>query len=267
MQDMKYKDNFKNLVIGFIAGLASLMPGVSGGTILVITQKYDRLLMAANDMMKLKFKRSEMSFLLWVMSGAVIAILSLTKLMAFLLQSYEATIITLFIGLILGGAVILAREFSYKKPSNLFCAIGCLLFTAPIFQYLTENVAGSAADFPIWYLLLGGAFAAFCWVLPGISGSATLVMLGLYQPVMNAVTTLDLKILLPMGIGVIIGGVLCVKLLVTLFDRYREQGMATLFGLTLGGVWGLVGYITGLGSLALIVVGILISLVIAKALS
>jgi len=260
-------DNIKNMIIGFFAGLASLMPGISGGTILVITQKYDRLLKAANNMMKFKFYKEDVSFFLWVMSGALLAVIFLTRIMAELLKNHADIMTVLFVGLILGGAWILANETNLKKPVNFLLALTSFLLTAPVFEYLSQNVVNQSASFSLWYLILGGAFAAFCWVLPGISGSASLVMLGLYKPVMVALSTLDFALLIPVGAGAVLGGIICVKLLAALFERYRHQGMAMLLGLTLGGVWGLLGFAITFNTVSIMALGILISLTIEKVLS
>lgn len=260
------KENLKNLVIGFFAGLASLMPGISGGTILIITQKYDRLLKSANNMMKFKFHKSDINFFLWIMTGAFFAVISLSHLMAYILKSHSEIMTILFVGLILGGAWILTHETNLRKPINLIFAVGSFMFTAPVFQYLSENIVNQTTSFSLWYLLLGGAFAAFCWVLPGISGSATLVMLGLYKPIMLAVSSWDFSLLIPVGVGAVLGGIICVKLLAVLFERYRNQGMALLLGLTLGGVWGLLGFDINFSSISVIALGILISLTIEKVL-
>jgi putative membrane protein len=263
-QQSRTDENLKNLIIGFFAGLASLMPGISGGTILVITQKYDRLVKAANNVMRLRFNKSDINFFVWVMAGAFAAVFSLSRLMAYVLKLYSQTMNILFVGLILGGAWILTHETELKRPVNIFYAAASFLFTAPVFQYLSENVSNQATGFSVWYLMLGGVFAAFCWVLPGISGSATLVMLGLYEPLMVAVSVWDFNFLIPLGLGAALGGIVCVKLLVALFDRYRDQGMAILLGLTLGGIWGLLGFAVNVNSIVLLLIGLTTSLIIEK---
>ncbi|HPR60728.1 MAG TPA: DUF368 domain-containing protein, partial [Prolixibacteraceae bacterium] len=203
----------KNYISLFIKGMgmgaANVIPGVSGGTIALITGIFEQLINAIKSFnttaLKLiftgKFKafaqHVNLNFLIAVFAGVVISILSIAKLFGFLLNHYPVYIMAFFFGL------ILASIFFVGKTINKLTITVVLTFiigaaTAISLSLLTPAQENSS----LWYLLLCGVVATCSMILPGLSGSFVLILMGNYQLVMiDAVNNFDLKILLPVVIG------------------------------------------------------------------
>lgn len=237
------KEDMKNLGIGALVGLASLVPGVSGGTILVIAQKYDRLLKAVADLGRGIFTAVEGRFMGWLLAGGGLVVLLLPPIMDWLLTHKEGPMMALFFGLIIGGGRVLAGETDLGKAKNLVLALMVFGFTAPFFGYLQSAYQPGAGLQSTAYWIFGGALGAFFWILPGISGSSALIILGLYHPVMEALAGWQWSQLFPFGLGMALGVLGAVRILNLLFERYRKEAMACLFGLTLAGAWGMLEYV------------------------
>lgn len=250
------------LVSGFLIGLANLIPGVSGGTVAVLTGIYERLITTISSLFSFRAKREDMLFLLLVAGGMAIAIFTGSGGMEFLLHSQRFATYAIFFGLILGSLPSLFRRL--KRVMTLPVFIGLALVMVPqIFSIRT-----SLGISPIT-LGLGGVAAACAMILPGLSGSLLLLILGLYDVVITAVSGLNLKVLTPFGIGVIVGITFFVKLVDFAFKRFRDWMDNFIVGLVVGSLY--VVYPFGLETqggvlwgLTLIVVGALITALIDR---
>lgn len=236
----------KNYISLFIKGMgmgaANVIPGVSGGTIALITGIFEQLINAIKSFnttaLKLiftgKFKafaqHVNLNFLIAVFAGVVISILSIAKLFGFLLNHYPVYIMAFFFGL------ILASIFFVGKTINKLTITVVLTFiigaaTAISLSLLTPAQENSS----LWYLLLCGVVATCSMILPGLSGSFVLILMGNYQLVMiDAVNNFDLKILLPVVIGAALGLIAFSNLLAWVYGKFRNQTIAILTGFILG---------------------------------
>jgi len=223
-------------------GAANVIPGVSGGTIALITGIYERLINAIKsfDMTALKLllklqwralaKHIDLAFVLPVGLGLVTAILSLAKLFAFLFKNYPVFIWAYFFGLVLASVYFVGKTVKkWYWATYLSFVIGTLIAIAvTILHPAVEN------DNP-WYLFLNGIIAIISMILPGLSGSFVLILLGNYQLVaIDGINHLNLKVLLPFAAGAIVGLIGFSHVLSWLFKHYRHQTIALLTGFILG---------------------------------
>ena len=231
-----------NFLKGLGVGSANVIPGVSGGTIALITGIFERLINALKSCnltaIKLffigKFKEFaehiDLWFLVSVGSGVLVAILSIARLFEFLFAEYPIYLWSFFFGMILVSIYyvgITIERFNWKVILSFIIGTAFALFIA----FGTPAKENSN----LIYLIICGAVATCSMILPGLSGSFVLVLMGNYQLIMlDAVNDLNLKILLPVAIGGIVGLLAFSHLLSWIFKNYRDITIAVLTGFILG---------------------------------
>lgn len=227
---------------GFAMGAANVIPGVSGGTIALITGIFGRIIDALNGLMSFKtwkllfagkFKefvsKVDGRFLLAVMIGAVLSVFTLAKLMQYLLDQYPVQTWAFFLGMIAASAVFMLAEVRCWRVSyGLWIAVGIGLGIALCTLSPTETTDD------LWFIFICGAIAICTMILPGISGSFILLLLGKYEYIMNAISNLNWPVLAAFGIGCAIGIVAFSKALHWLLARYQQQTMLVLVGFVMG---------------------------------
>jgi putative membrane protein len=235
----------KNVVIaakGFAMGTANVIPGVSGGTIALLTGIFTELIEALNAIMspaswkllirgKFKefWKAIHGAFLCSLTIGVLVSIFSLAKLMTYLLRHHPVQAWAFFFGLIIvSGIYMLADIKGWKLRDVLFLVAGIALGVAICTLSPTQTTDAK------WFIVVCGAIAICAMILPGISGSFILVVLGKYDYIMEAVSTLNLPVLIAFGIGCVLGILAFSKFLHWLLDRYKRPTLLTLIGFTLG---------------------------------
>ena len=243
--------NIKDKVIlgfkGFLIGLANIIPGVSGGTMAVSFGIYEEIIEIASNIFK-NFKKN-MAFILPIGIGAVIAIALLSNVITICLDKYQVATPLLFVGLILGGLPAIVKNIGKKitKPTNLIVFSITILFM--LFIYLgikdAEDVDFTNVD-AIGYIILFivGAIAAITMVVPGISGSFVLMLIGYYKPIVKTVSDLthfnnviyNLCILIPFVFGVLFGIVSVSKLIKYCLKKYPEQTYSSIVAFVLSSV-------------------------------
>lgn len=238
-------DLLKNLTVsakGFAMGAANVIPGVSGGTIALLTGIFTELIDSLNALLsptpwklllKGKFKdfwgAVHGTFLLWLALGVLVSIFSLAKLMTWLLAHHPVQTWAFFFGLIIvSAAYMLADIKGWKLRDALFLAAGIGLGVVICTLSPTETTDAR------WFLALCGAIAICTMILPGISGSFILVILGKYDCIMEAISSLNIPVLLVFGIGCVLGILAFSKFLHWLLDRYERPTLLVLIGFTLG---------------------------------
>ncbi len=242
---------------GLVMGTADLIPGVSGGTMAWILGVYPRLV-AAIDVLKAPFvklllrgkviqasKQLDWWLIIPLGLGILLAIVVMVKIIGLphLVKAYPEYVYSLFFGLILGSIPLLLR--GSVRPAYGFVWLGLGVF----FGYgMTQLVPVGLPDSPA-YFFLAGAIAISAMLLPGISGSFILLILGKYVPVLEAIDNLDFAVLIPFAAGCIVGIVSFAKLLHWLLERYHAVMVWLMAGLlagTLPKVWPLRGENGGL---------------------
>lgn len=231
---------WKNIYRGMIMGATDVIPGVSGGTIAVILGIYDRLIAAINGILTREWKK-HLLFLIPLVVGIGLAIFLFSHVMTWLLAHYERPTFYFFLGLIIGILPFLFRE---SKAKTMFRPIhySLLIIGIVIIVLLPTEMASGAIiedrSLAIYGLLFfSGIVASAAMILPGISGSFIFVVLGVYHTIIYAVSILDIKVLIPVGIGIIIGIVLMSKIIHYFFTYYQTATFALIIGLVIGSIY------------------------------
>ncbi|MBO7145996.1 MAG: DUF368 domain-containing protein [Salinivirgaceae bacterium] len=242
------REHIANFLKGFAMGVANVIPGVSGGTIALLTGIFERLINALKSfdveavrlLLKFKFKEFaqhvDFGFLLSVFLGVGVSIISVAKLLEFLFQSYPVYVWSFFFGLILVSVWFVGKSIGKIDVAAAvsFVVGAAVAFGLSVMNPATENTA-------FWYLIICGAVAVCSMILPGLSGSFVLILMGNYQLIMiYAVSHFDMKIIVPVAIGVVVGLLAFSHFLSWLLSRYARQTMAVLTGFifgSLGTIW------------------------------
>ena len=240
----------KKLLQGMVVGIANIIPGVSGGTMMVAMGLYDKLIHAITHL-KSEFRES-LKLLVQIFLGAAIAIVALSRLFEFLLTNYPIPTNFAFCGLIAGSL-----PFIFKKVKGHAVSVGkgvcfVIFFAVVILMAVIGETSGNAADVSFGFinvvkLLVVGIIAAATMVIPGVSGSMMLMLLGYYDTIlktinkfMDALIAFDIQdilvqcgILIPFGIGVILGIFLIAKLIEFIFSKAEIHAYYAIIGLIL----------------------------------
>lgn len=241
-------NKIKDIIRGLFIGIANMIPGVSGGTMAVSMGIYDKIIEAVNNLFK-DFKNSIKTLFPYGI-GIAVGVIGLSYIMEFLLTDYELPTIALFIGLILGGLSPIIKRVENEK----FKATHCISFLILLLAIILPSVyAGSLGIkpltgfnlFSIIILVLMGMLSAGAMVIPGVSGSMLLMMLGYYEYLNSAISgivtalvkfdiggiLINAGILIPYGIGVLIGIFMMAKLIGFFLKRYPNATMWGIIGL------------------------------------
>ena len=226
---------------GLAMGAADIVPGVSGGTVAFITGIYPRLLgsLRSFDLAWLASLRAgdvgaawrhvDGGFLVCLLAGILCSVFSLARLISWLLQSFPEPLWALFFGLILASALLLYRQVEEhrRRERVLFC-LGLLVALSISMAPGASFPQGASGVF------LAGFIAICAMILPGISGSFILVLLGMYAAVLGAVKQLDLWFLMVFALGAGCGLLCFSRLLFWLLSRFRSQTVSLLTGFLFG---------------------------------
>lgn len=231
---------WKNIYRGVMMGVSDLVPGVSGGTIAVILGIYDQLIASINGLLSKDWKK-HLSFLIPLAIGVACSLLAFSHLMKWLMEYYESLTYYFFLGLIIGILPFLFRKskaftmFRWHHAALLILGI-VLVSLIPIDQ--SEGAVMTDLSFSAYILLFfSGIIASAAMILPGISGSFVLLVLGTYKTVIHAVTVLDLKIMVTVAIGIGIGILSMSKLIHFFLTHFRTATFAFIIGLVIGSVF------------------------------
>lgn len=227
---------------GMAVGIANIIPGVSGGTIALITGIFERLINSIKAfsstslslLFKGKFKEfaiaTDLYFLVSLFSGVIVAIVLLARVFDFLFEQYPVYIWSFFFGLIMASIYFVGKTIEKWKISVI---INFIIGTtaAVVFTFLSPATENNN----FFYLILCGVVAVCSMILPGLSGSFVLILLGNYQLVaIDAINNRDLAILFPVLIGAAGGLVAFSHVLSWVFARYKDQTIGLLTGFILG---------------------------------
>ena len=226
---------------GVAMGAANVIPGVSGGTIALITGIYERLINAlkSGDITSLKlllsgkfsdfWQRIDGRWLSILIAGVAISIVTLAKLFEYLLQHHEQLTMAFFFGLILVSIWYVAKRIEHWKPS-----VWVALAMGASVAILIATLAPASENASFAYVFLCGVIAISSMILPGLSGSFVLIIMGNYALVLGAISTFSLSILLPMALGCIVGLIVFSHVLAWVFKHYQDHTLALMTGFVVG---------------------------------
>lgn len=225
-------ESIKLIIKGFFIGIANIIPGVSGGTLAMSLGIYEELISIISHFTS-NIKKN-IKYLLPLGIGAVLSILLLSKAISFSLDKFPLPTVLFFIGAILGGLPMIVKKVKHEKIKVNYILIFSIVFA--VIMVLTfmksSNMMVSFINLKILdyiKLFVIGIIAAATMVIPGVSGSAMLMTLGYYHPIINTISDLtnfshlwkNITILAPFGIGILIGIILVAKLIEFLLKKYE----------------------------------------------
>lgn len=238
----------KSILKGMVIGIANIIPGVSGGTMMVSMGIYDKLIHCITHLFS-EFKKSVL-FLLPIAVGMVIAIAASSFGLSWLFENLPIQTNLLFVGLILGGLPAICKNVKGSKIKVGHVIAGLLFFALVVGMAAMGETEGAAADLSFGFVnaikLVGvGVVASATMVIPGVSGSMVLMLMGFYHPVLDAIkdfftalASLDMDgilagcgILVPFGAGVVIGVFAIAKLVEIIFERFPLYAYWAIIGL------------------------------------
>ena len=222
-------------------GAANVIPGVSGGTIALITGIYERLINAIKSIdlsaLRLLLNREwrvfwtaiDGSFLTALFVGIGVSIVSLAKLLEYLLENHETLTMAFFFGLILISVFLVARTVkSWGVTAYIALAIGTAVAVGiALLAPATENSS-------FLYVFACGIVAMCSMILPGLSGSFVLIIMGNYALILGAIGSFDLSVLLPLALGCVFGLIAFSHILAWIFKHFHDQTIALMSGFILG---------------------------------
>ena len=269
-------DFIRLIVIGVILGVANVIPGVSGGTLAVVFNIYDRLI----NVITLNVKKilSEWKFILPLVVGMGLGIILFSKAITFLFENYPVQTNWFFIGIILGSIPMIAKRLmAASKASSSdarkipVSAIVCGVLALAVMAIMTyANVAESGAPIqteltPLLAvkLFIGLACATIAMIIPGISGSFLMLVVGVYSTVIAAISDFNIPLLIPAVIGGVVGLLGGAQLVRFLMEKVPAQTYGAIMGLVLGSILvifpGFGGFATLATSLLAAAVGFVVS--------
>ncbi len=236
------REQIANFFKGFAIGAANVIPGVSGGTIALITGIFERLVNAIKSfdlkalrlLLKGKIKEfveyTDLVFLIVLALGAVVSIFTFARLLDYLFTYYPIYLWAYFFGLIAASVFYVAKTIDKVTVSVVISFV-----IGAVVAYGVTVIRPGHPNDNFWYLILCGIISISSMILPGISGSYVLILMGNYKLiVIDAINSLDLRILVPFAIGAAVGIVAFANLLSYLYKRFKNQTIALLTGFILG---------------------------------
>jgi putative membrane protein len=242
---MQQRNFIQYLIIslkGMAMGAADVVPGVSGGTIAFISGIYEELLTSISsvniktlkllktDGIKAAWKAINGNFLLALVIGIFISIISLAKIISWLLENKPIMVWAFFFGLVLASILYVGKQIHKWNVIAIFC----LIMGAGIAFYITTLEPLISENSSPMFLFLAGALAICAMILPGISGAFILVLLGAYKPVLDAIHDRNYKLIAILTAGAVVGLLSFSKVLKWLFNNYKDYTLAVLTGFILG---------------------------------
>ena len=229
---------------GIFMGIADAMPGISGGTIALLLGIYEELIESISELkislfsklinkgFKSFWEKLNGNFLLVLVSGIGISLISFVKISASFLESFPLFIWSFFLGLIFATVYVIYKLINQWHILNFFFLIISIIFSI----FLSSFSAYDTDEISLLYILFSGIIASSAMILPGISGSLILVILGVYAYLIKALDNLELIVIFTFISGAIIGLLGFSKILKYLFNNHRDATYTIMLGLVIGSI-------------------------------
>lgn len=229
---------FKGFLQGILIGAGAILPGISSGVLCVIFGIYENLLNCVLNFFK--NIKENFKYLFPIGLGSLIVIVLFGNILKYLFFAYPIQIKFIFIGLILGSIPALIKTCTSKvkfKPSYLIFTFIALLFGIFLVIFEKNFSRFNVIDYNFLFLVVAGFIMAAGIIIPGVSNTLILMLLGIYEYYLDAVSIIYLPFLFPLVIGIILGSIFFMKLTQFLLDRFYPQTFFTIIGFTLGSVF------------------------------
>ena len=228
-----------NFVIGIAIGSGAILPGISSGVLCVIFGIYEKLIDSILNFFK--SPKKNLKLLLPILIGIFIGVFVFSNMLNYLLTNFPIQIKSIFIGLILGSVPSLIKEInknsSFKLHYLFYTLIAFIIGIASVF--LEKNISNSIGfeTFSYTYLFLSGFLMSIGVIVPGISSTVILMLMGVYNSYISSISSLHFPILIPLGIGLILGSIIFMKITNFLLKKYYTHTFYTIIGFTLGSIF------------------------------
>ena len=240
----KFLEYLKYFLCGIVFGTANVIPGVSGGTMLVIFGIFDRLTESISGIKKII---NNIGFLLTFGVGAGAGILLSAKLIGQLFTGFPIQTNMFFIGLIVGGIPLIYKLGTAEKKPKPLCVVPFVIAMAVViglavlekmnvFSFTAENVTGFDIVFSL-KMVVCAMIAAVTMIIPGISGSFVMMLLGVYETIIGALSNFNFYVIIPFAIGAVVGIIFGAKLISMLIKKNKLMVYSALMGLVIGSVY------------------------------
>lgn len=240
-QPKTVQDYVRLYLTGIAMGSADTVPGVSGGTMAFITGIYGSLLSAITSFnleavqLLLRFKFKELlehvpwRFLLVLFAGILTAVFTLARVVSWMMENQPVLLFSIFMGLVVGSAIAIVPKIKKWSPVTI---VG--LVAGTVFAFAVVGLVGVETSHDPLTLFLSGMAAIMAMILPGISGSSILLVLGQYSYVLNAVRNFDFVTLALVAMGAVVGLLGFSRVLKWLLKRYEQATISVLIGFVIG---------------------------------
>lgn len=225
-----------NVLKGVVIGIANAIPGVSGGTMMVIMKVFDRILGAVS----IKKLKENFVFLVTIVLGMGIGVVLSSLVLDYCFENFYVQTQFFFMGVVLGSLPMIYKEATKEKkltPVHLIpfaIGLGVIIGVTVISRSIDNSVITTLTAGNFIYLVIISIIAAAAMIMPGLSGSLVLLILGGYQTAITAVAEMNIPILIPIAIGVLLGIVLCAKLITLCLKKWQRGTYAVILGLIVG---------------------------------
>ncbi len=262
---MKY---FFDLIKGIVVGIGVILPGVSSGVLCMIMGIYEKIL----DSILTFFKdiKKNTKFLLPFGIGVLIGVIILSNVLKIVLYNYPVQTKGIFIGLILGSMPLLIKEVNsrekFDKKNIIYTAIAFMIGISMtlIEEYVSIPSTGEVSNI---YLVISGLIMSIGYVIPGVSSTIMLMSLGIYSLYLQSISVMYLPVLIPLGIGLVIGGIFWMKATKYLLQKHYAKMSYAIIGFTLGSIYVLVPEIQYLLEIVILGISIFLGVIITRILT
>lgn len=244
-------ESIRLFFVGIILGIANVIPGVSGGTIAVVFNIYDRLI----GVISLNVKKiiAEWKFLLPIGLGMITGVIGFSKIITFLFENYPMQTNFFFVGIIAGSIPLIINKIStsmnevnkenHRKPYistvlSFVISLGIMILMIVFKDISTSSVIYKELTVPLFFLLLGsGALGAIAMIIPGISGSFLLLVMGTYSTIIASISEFNILLIIPTVLGIILGLLFGAYLVRKLMKNVPSQTYGAILGLVIGSIF------------------------------
>lgn len=229
----------RNCAMGIAIGSGAILPGISSGVFCVIFGIYEKLIDSILNFFK--FPKKNFKFLLPIFIGMFIGIFIFSNLINYFLIKFPIQTKSIFIGLILGSIPSLFKEvnknYKFELKYLLFTLISFILGIISVYleSIISNNIVSENINF--LYLLFSGFLMSIGVIVPGVSSTVILMLMGVYGSYISSISSLYFPILIPLGIGLLLGSIIFMKVTSFLLKRFYIQTFYTIIGFTLGSIF------------------------------
>lgn len=228
------KSILKDILIGVIIGAGKIIPGVSGSVLAITLGVYEKIIYSINNI----FNYKNIYYLSKLGIGIIISIVFLSRIIIYFLSNYYTYTIFVFVGLILGSIKSITNNTSFKYYYVTILSFSVIVILGLI-NINSNNHSG------IFYYLLSGLIESVSSIIPGISGTALLILIGTYNIVIDIFSNIvsvnylitNIKIVIPFMIGILVGLIISIKVIGYLFSKYKTITYNIILGLLLGSIY------------------------------